>query len=75
MHSAVVSGNLEKLKMLLEKREDKNPVIFIDDLGNNSTVLHEAAFEGQAKIIKWYHENLTFEDINPLGGLYLCKSA
>ena len=63
---------MQKLKEVLEKRKDKNPVIYVDNLGSNATVLHEAAFEGQTKIIKWYHENLTFEDINPLGGLHLC---
>ena len=73
--NAVYSGDLESLKLLLETREDRNPVIYVDNLGNNATVLHEAAFGGQVKIIKWYHENLTFEDINPLGGLYLCYSA
>ena len=70
--NAVYSGDLESLKLLLETREDKNPVIFVDNLGNSATVLHEAAFGGQVKIIKWYHENLTIEDINPLGGLHLC---
>ena len=52
--------------MLLEKRKDKNPVIYIDNLGNGWTVLHLSAELGKVEIIRWYHEDLQFEDINPL---------
>ena len=52
--------------MLLEKREDQNPVTYINNLGFGMTVLHISAYFGQVEIIKWYHEDLHFEDINPL---------
>ena len=64
--NAVNSGALGKLKVLLEKREDKNPVIYIDNLGNGDTVLHLSAQWGKVDIIRWYKEDLHFQDINPL---------
>ena len=72
MDDAVERGDLEKLKVLLEKREDQNPVISIDNLGNGDTVLHISAQWGKVDIIRWYDEDLHFEDINPLdsSGMY-----
>ena len=52
--------------MLLETKRDENPVIYIDNLGNGWTVLHLSAGWGEVEIIRWYHEDLHFEDINPL---------
>ena len=54
------------MKMLLEKREDKNPVVYINNLGNGLTVLHLSAAWDKVDIIRWYHEDPHFEDINPL---------
>ena len=58
--------------MLLEKREDKNPVVYINNLGNGLTVLHLSAKFGDVDNIRWYNEDLHFEDINPLdsAGMY-----
>ena len=64
--SAVYSGNLDKLKVLLETREDKNPVTYVGNLGIGWTVLHGAGYFGHVNIIKWFHETFPFEDINPL---------
>ena len=60
VYNAVNSGDLGKLKVLLEKREDKNPVI------SGFSVLDNSAYFGKVNIIKWFHEDLHFEDINPL---------
>ena len=50
------------LKLFLEARADKNPVI---DPGGFFSVLHVAAQYGQLNITKWYKEVLKFPDINP----------
>ena len=55
--------------MLLEKKRDENPVIYIVNLGNGWTVLHLSAGWGEVEIIRWYHEDLHFEDINPLNNV------
>ena len=52
--------------MLLEKKRDENPVIYIDNLGNGWTVLHLSAFWDIVDIIRGYYEDLHFEDINRL---------
>ena len=57
---------MEKLKILFENRKDKNPVTYISDNGIQWTVLHRAASEGHVNIIRWYREDLHFDDINPL---------
>ena len=64
--NAVSSGDLEKLKMLLEKREDNNPVISIADDGVEFSVLDASAYLGKVEIIRWYNEDLHLDDINPL---------
>ena len=66
MFNAVQTGDLEKLKVLLEKREDKNPVIFLGNTGVEFSVLDASAYFGKVDIIRWYHETLHFDDINPL---------
>ena len=63
--SAVESGHLDILKLFLEARADKNPVIDIRSNGVFASVLHVAAQYGQLNIIKWYKEVLKFPDINP----------
>ena len=40
-------------------------MIYIGNLGNGWTVLHLSAAWGKVEIIRWYHEDLQFEDINP----------
>ena len=52
VENAVVRGDLEKLKVLLENRKDKNPVTYINTLGAGITVLHGAAYEGKVIIHK-----------------------
>ena len=52
VENAVVRGDLEKLKILLENRKDKNPVTHINTLGGGFTVLHRAAYEGKVIIHK-----------------------
>ena len=52
LYNAVKSGNLEVVKVLLEKREDKNPIIYEAPNGVTGTVLQEAAFNGHVEIIK-----------------------
>ena len=64
--NAVDSGDLERLKVLLETREDKNPVVYVTNLGVGFSVLDSAAYLGHVNIIKWYQETLHFDDINPL---------
>ena len=56
---------MEKLKILLENRKDKNPVTYINTNGAGITVLHGAAYEGHVNIIRWYKDVLGFSDINP----------
>ena len=62
---AVDTGQLELLKIFLKTREDKNPVVYISNSGSRFTVLHNAAYEGQLGIIRWYREALNFSNINP----------
>ena len=64
--NAVQSGDLESLKLLLKTREEENPVVYVGTIGTGMTVLHLAAYFGHVNIIKWYHETLHFDDINPL---------
>ena len=52
VENAVVRGDLEKLKILLENRKDKNPVTYVSNLGIQWTVLHGAAYEGKVIIHK-----------------------
>ena len=58
-------GDLEILKILLSRIQEKNPVINFRN-GAKSTVLHEAAFYGHANITIWYKEVVGLRDINPL---------
>ena len=67
--NAVKYGDLERLKVLLETREDKNPVAYVDILGNGFSVLDSAAYYGQVNITKWYQETLHLDDINPLNSI------
>ena len=67
--NAVYSGDLERLKVLLETREDKNPVVYVDNSGVGFSVLDVAAYYGHVNIIKWYQETLHFDDINPLNSI------
>ena len=53
VENAVVRGDLEKLKVLLENRKDKNPVTYINTLGAGITVLHGAAYEGKVIIHRY----------------------
>ena len=50
--NAVARGDLEKLKILLENRKDKNPVTYVANDGVGYTVLHGAAYEGKVIIHK-----------------------
>ena len=72
IYEAVEKGHLGILKELLNGYEEKNPVIKKYSIGVNGTVLHVAAFFGHTYIIAWYHEELQFDDVNPLdeSGLY-----
>ena len=63
--TAVDTGQLELLKIFLKTRQEKNPVVLISKSGTRFTVLHNAAYEGQLGIIKWYKEQLNFTNINP----------
>ena len=65
VYNAVERGDLNILKLLLERREDKNPVISEHPRGGTSSVLHVAAYEGHVNITRWFHETFPFEDINP----------
>ena len=67
--NAVERGDLERLKVLLETRKDKNPVVFVGHLGAGISVLDSAAQLGYVNIIKWYQETLHFDDINPLNSI------
>ena len=67
--NAVNSGDLERLKVLLETRKDKNPVVYVGNLGSGFSVLEGAAYQGHVNIIKWYQETLHFDDINPLNSV------
>ena len=60
------NGDLEALKTLLDKKTEKNPVVYQYDDGANPTVLHVAAYHGQIDIIRWYHDILNFGNINPV---------
>ena len=53
------------MKIFLKTREDKNPVVYVSNGGSRYTVLHNAAYEGQLGIIRWYREALNFSEINP----------
>ena len=59
------TGHLELLKIFLETSQNKNPIVYIGDDEARWTVLHDAAYEGQLGIIKWYKEELNFSNINP----------
>ena len=56
---------MDILKLFLEAREDKNPVIDIRSDGSKLTVLEVAAFFGQLNITVYYKDVLQFSDINP----------
>ena len=55
---------MDILKLFLEAREDKNPVISIID-GDEGSVLLIAAFFGHLNIIVYYKDVLQFSNINP----------
>ena len=55
---------MDILKLFLEAREDKNPVISIID-GDEGSVLLLAASLGHLNIIVYYKDVLQFSDINP----------
>ena len=64
--AAVQSDQLEILKLFLEAREDKNPVIDVNpDDGEEGSVLLIAATLGHLNIIVYYKDILQFTDINP----------
>ena len=64
--TAVKEGNLDVLNILLNNRQDKNPVVWVgSSTGSEYTVLHYAAYKGQLGIIKWYKDALNFSNINP----------
>ena len=64
--TAVKEGNLDILKILLNNRQDKNPVVWVgSSTGSEYTVLHYAAYRGKLGIIKWYKDALNFSNINP----------
>ena len=63
--AAVKSGSLEILKLFLEAREDKNPVISIINGGDEGSVLIVAAAFGHLNIIVYYKDVLQFSNINP----------
>ena len=69
VYNVVVRGDLERLKVLLENRKDKNPVVYVTNYGDGFSILELAAYEGHVNIIKWYHETLHFDDINPLDSI------
>ena len=66
VYNAFVFGDLERLKVLLETREDKNPVVYVGSTGIILSILDLAAYHGHINITKWYRETLHFDDINPL---------
>ena len=53
----------------MENRRDKNPVTYISNTGAGFSVLHGAAYGGHVNILRWFHETLRFDDINPLDNL------
>ena len=55
---------MDILKLFLEAREDKNPVISIID-GTEGSVLLIAASFGHLNIIVYYKDVLQFSNINP----------
>ena len=61
----VKQNDFEKLKVLLQNQEDKNPVIFDAGDGSKFTILHTAALYGNLNIIKGFKEELNFTDMNP----------
>ena len=63
--AAVQTDQLDKLKLLLEARADKNPVISINPIGGEVSVLHFAATWGHLNIIVYYKDVLQFSNINP----------
>ena len=63
---AVDSGDLERLKVLLETRDDKNPIVYVGNAGGGFSVLDLAANNGHVNIIEWYDKTLHFDDINLL---------
>ena len=64
--NAVYSGDLEKLKVLMGTRDNKNPIVYVGNTGGGFSVLDLAASLGHVNIIEWYDETLHFDDINPL---------
>ena len=56
---------MDILKLFLEAREDKNPVISINDGGDEGSVLLNAAAFGHLNIIVYYKDVLQFSNINP----------
>ena len=51
--TAVKEGNLDILKILLNNRQDKNPVVWVgNSTGSEYTVLHYAAYLGKLDIFK-----------------------
>ena len=56
---------MDILKLFLEAREDKNPVISIIDGGDEGSVLIVAAAFGHLNIIVYYKDVLQFSNINP----------
>ena len=57
-------GDLEILRILLGRIQEKNPVINFRN-GAKSTVLHETAFYGHANVTIWYKDVVGLKDINP----------
>ena len=57
-------GDLEILRIILGRIQEKNPVINFRNRAK-STVLHEAAFYGHANITIWYKDVVGLKDINP----------
>ena len=52
--------------MFLAFLEFKNPVIRVNSLGGEDTILHMAAQMGHEDIIRFYQEELNYPDVNPL---------
>ena len=59
---ALHKGDIKELKTLLNDRQEKNPILTVED---GSTVIHLAAIFGHLDIIKWYKEELNKSNINP----------
>lgn len=62
---AVQYGYLELMKILLKSRVNKNPIVYTAKDGSRFTLLHDAAYNGQLGIIKWFKDELKFSNINP----------